>query len=289
MNILKAILLGIIQGITEFLPISSSGHLSVAQHFLKVSDNNGLLFTVLLHMGTLFAVVAVYYKTLLSLLFEAFFTVKDMVTGKFQWHEMRPTRRMLVMFVISCLPLLLLMLPVGGGNRLLDVLGGLSEDNDIFLEGFCFLLTALLLFLGVRRNRQNKHPKKQMDAPGALAVGFAQALAAGFPGISRSGSTISTGMFCGIQKDYMVRYSFVLGIPAILAANLVEFKDAIEAKEPIEWLPLLAGVITAAVVGFFAIKALEYLVKKDKFQIFAYYCLGFGALVILAGIIEKFR
>ncbi|MCI6137297.1 MAG: undecaprenyl-diphosphate phosphatase, partial [Oscillospiraceae bacterium] len=129
MEILKAILLGFLQGVTEFLPISSSGHLSVFQHFFgNVSGTSSLLFTVLLHMGTLIAVFVVYYKTIWGLIVEFFSTIKDIFTGKFKWSEMNENRRMLFMFVISCVPLLFLLIPVGGDRRIMDVLGGLADD-----------------------------------------------------------------------------------------------------------------------------------------------------------------
>jgi len=284
LSVFKAIFLGLVQGITEFLPISSSGHLSVLQHFLGVGGEDSLLFTVLLHMGTLIAVVLVYWKTLLALLGEAVFTVRDIVTRRFKWREMKPTRRMLFMLVISCVPLLLLLLPIGKETRLMNVLGGLAQDDDILVEGFCFLFTGGLLLFGVRRAKQQAHPRKQIDEKSALAVGFAQFLAAGFPGISRSGSTVSTGMICGISKEYMVKYSFILGVPAVLAANIMELKDALASDRELEILPLLFGIVTAVTVGFFAIKALEWLVKTDKFKYFGYYCLGIGAIVIVAGL-----
>ena len=222
MEILKAILLGFLQGVTEFLPISSSGHLSVFQHFFgNVGGTSSLLFTVLLHMGTLIAVFVVYYKTIWGLIVEFFSTIKDIFTGKFKWSEMNENRRMLFMFVISCVPLLFLLIPVGGDRRIMDVLGGLADDNDILVEGVCFLFTAALLLVGSWRAKKVK-ARPQIGAKSALAVGVAQAFAAGFPGISRSGSTISTGMICGVSKEYMVRYSFILGIPAILAGILTQ-------------------------------------------------------------------
>ena len=256
MEILKAILLGFLQGVTEFLPISSSGHLSVFQHFFgNVGGTSSLLFTVLLHMGTLIAVFVVYYKTIWGLIVEFFSTIKDIFTGD---------------------------------RRIMDVLGGLADDNDILVEGVCFLFTAALLLVGSWRAKKVK-ARPQIGAKSALAVGVAQAFAAGFPGISRSGSTISTGMICGVSKEYMVRYSFILGIPAILAANVMEIKDAVALGEQIDILPVIIGVVTAAVVGFAAIKALEWLVKIDKFKIFGYYCLVLGVVVIIAGIVEKVR
>lgn len=287
MEILKAILLGFIQGVTEFLPISSSGHLSVFQHFFgTVGSDSSLLFTVLLHMGTLIAVFFVYYKTIWGLIVEAFRLIKDIFTGKFKWKEMNENRRMLFMFVISCLPLLLLLIPVGNDMKLMDVLGSLADDDDIFVEGVCFLLTATLLLVGSWRAK-NVEARSQIGTKSAFAVGFAQAVAAGFPGISRSGSTISTGMLCGVSKEYMVRYSFILGIPAILAANVMEIKDAVELGGQVDILPVIIGVATAAIVGFAAIKALEWLVKIDKFKVFGYYCLVLGVLVIGAGVAEK--
>ena len=245
MEILKAILLGFLQGVTEFLPISSSGHLSVFQHFFgNVGGTSSLLFTVLLHMGTLIAVFVVYYKTIWGLIVEFFSTIKDIFTGKFKWSEMNENRRMLFMFVISCVPLLFLLIPVGGDRRIMDVLGGLADDNDILVEGVCFLFTAALLLIGSWRAKKVK-ARPQIGAKSALAVGVAQAFAAGFPGISRSGSTISTGMICGVSKEYMVRYSFILGIPAILAANVMEIKDAVALGEQIDILPVIIGVVTA--------------------------------------------
>ena len=290
MEILKAILLGFLQGVTEFLPISSSGHLSVFQHFFgNVGGTSSLLFTVLLHMGTLIAVFVVYYKTIWGLIVEFFSTIKDIFTGKFKWSEMNENRRMLFMFVISCVPLLFLLIPVGVDRRIMDVLGGLADDNDILVEGVCFLFTAALLLVGSWRAKKVK-ARPQIGAKSALAVGVAQAFAAGFPGISRSGSTISTGMICGVSKKsiwFAIRLSSAYRLS--LAANVMEIKDAVALGEQIDILPVIIGVVTAAVVGFAAIKALEWLVKIDKFKIFGYYCLVLGVVVIIAGIVEKVR
>lgn len=285
MTVLKAIILGIVQGITEFLPISSSGHLSLAQHFLHISGEGSLFFTVMLHLGTLLAVFLVYYKTIWKLLVAFFSMLRDIFTGKFKWKNMDDTQHMLVMFVISCVPLLLLLLPVGGGRSLMDAVGALAEDQDIMVEGFCFLLTAFLLLFGTWRYRHHK-VHSRVEGRDSVAIGLAQMLAASLPGVSRSGSTISTGMMCGVNRDYMVQYSFILGIPAILAANLMELKDAVAAQEPIEWGYVILGVVVAAAVGVAAIKVLEWLVKKDKFKFFGYYCLVLGAAVVIFSALE---
>ena len=286
---LKAIGLGIVQGLTEFLPISSSGHLSVFQFFMnQQSGESSNLLSVLLHMGTLVAVFLVYYKTIWEMILEAFRSIKDIFTGKFSFKNMNDTRKMLVMMIVSCVPLLLLLVPIGGDRMLMDFLGGLSEDTDIIVEGCCFLFTAALLLVGTKVANNKSRKPKTIDTKRALGVGLAQFLAAGFPGISRSGSTISTGMILGIDKEYMVRYSFILGIPAILAANVMEIKDAIEVGSDLNIGAAIVGIITAAVVGFLAIKILEWLVKKDKFKFFGYYCLVLGPIVIILGLVKLF-
>jgi len=289
MNILNAIVLGIVQGATEFLPVSSSGHLSVFQHFMGIGGEGSLTMSVFLHIGTLASVIFVYYKTFWELILELGRTIKDIFARKFSFKDMGETRRMLFMLIVSCLPLLILVIPVGADTRIMDVLGRFSEDDDIIVEGFCFLFTAFLLLFGTYVANKNKNSRPFVETKDAVAVGFAQALAAGFPGISRSGSTISTGMLCGVSKNYMVRYSFVLGTPAILAANLVELKDVAETGVNLNFMPIILGIITSAVVGFGAIKALEWLVKTDKFKFFGYYCLVLGVSVIVAGLVEIFR
>lgn len=288
MNILNAIVLGIVQGLTEFLPVSSSGHLSIFQHFMGIDGEGSLTLSVFLHIGTLVSVILVYYKTFWELILELGRTIKDVVTGKFSFKNMGESRRMLIMLIVSCLPLLILVIPVGADIRVMDVLARFSEDDDIILEGFCFLFTAFLLLYGTKVANKNKNPRTFVKTKDATAVGFAQLMAAGLPGVSRSGSTISTGMLCGVSKEYMVRYSFVLGTPAILAANLVEFKGVAKSGFDMDVLPVIIGVITSAVVGFAAIKALEWLVKTDKFKLFGYYCLVIGISVIIAGLVETF-
>ena len=279
-NIIKYIFVGFIQGITEFLPISSSGHLSLFQHFLNVDGEGSLLFSVLLHLGTLIAVFIVFHKTIFELITDAFALVKDIFTGKFKYKQLQGKKKMLVMFVFSCIPLLLLLIPVGNDMKLMDVLSGLSEDDSILVEGFCFLFTGLLLLSSTYVSKK-KTLNREINTLDAFAVGFAQVFAAGFPGISRSGSTISTGMICGVSKEYMVEYSFILGIPAIIVANAVELKDAIETGAQLELLPTIIGVLVAAVVGVACIKLLQWILKKDMWKYFGFYCLIIGVFTIV--------
>ncbi len=280
MSIIKAIILGIVQGVTEFLPISSSGHLSLFQHFLNVDGEGSLLFSVLLHLGTLIAVFIVFHKTIFELVVDAFGLVKDIFTGKFKFKQLQGKKKMLVMFVFSCIPLLLLLIPVGNDLKLMDVLGGLSEDDSILVEGFCFLFTGFLLLTSTYISKK-KTLNREVNTLDAFAIGLAQVFAAGFPGISRSGSTISTGMICGVSKEYMVEYSFILGIPAIIVANAVELKDAVETGAQLELLPTIVGVIVAAVVGVACIKLLQWILKKDMWKYFGFYCLVIGIFTII--------
>ena len=280
MSIIKAIILGIVQGITEFLPISSSGHLSLFQHFLNVDGEGSLLFSVLLHLGTLIAVFIVFYKTIFELVSDAFGLVKDIFTGNFKFKQLQGKKKMLVMFFFSCIPLLLLLLPVGNDMKLMDVLGGLSEDDSILAEGFCFLFTGFLLLSSTYISKK-KTLNREVNTFDAFAIGIAQVFAAGFPGISRSGSTISTGMICGVSKEYMVEYSFILGIPAIIVANAVELKDAVETGAQLELLPTVIGVLVAAVVGVACIKLLQWILKKDMWKYFGFYCLVVGIFTII--------
>lgn len=285
MEIIKSILLGIVQGITEFLPISSSGHLSLFQYFLGSTGEESLLLTVLLHIGTLLAVFIVFYKTILEIFLECFKLVKDVLTGKFSFKNMSEARTMLFMFVISCVPLLVLLIPLPGDMRVMDKLKVFSTDNSILAEGVCFLLTAVLLIAGSWMAK-NKLSERKISPKSALGIGIAQLVAAAFPGISRSGSTISTGLIFGLSREYMVKYSFILGIPAILAANAVEIKDAISTGSELNPVAAIVGMITAAAVGVAAIKAIQFLLKKDMFKYFGYYCAAVGVFAIVVSFIE---
>ncbi|HEX3040400.1 MAG TPA: undecaprenyl-diphosphate phosphatase [Caproiciproducens sp.] len=298
MTVLQAIIQGIIQGATEFLPVSSSGHLSLVQHFMGV-ESPTLLFDVMLHLGTLIAVLAVYYKLVWRLICEFVFTIGDIFTGKFKWSKMNPDRRLLMMLIIGLLPLFLLFLPVPGtGMKIKDFADKFATDNDIIVEGCSLIVTGILLTLGImashktaERHAVHGRPsgsaggKRQFNTADALTVGLTQCVAAVFPGLSRSGSTLSAGLLRGINRQTALDYSFVIGIPSILAAVALELKDA--AKAPAgNMTPMLIGVITAAIVGFFAIKLLRWMVKTDKLPVFAVYTLVLGTIIVVLGIVE---
>lgn len=279
MSIFNAVIQAIIQGLTEFLPVSSSGHLSLYQHFTGNSGEGALLFSAVLHLGTLVAVFLAFRKTIIALIKELGSLIKDVFTGKFKWKQMNGERRMIMMIIISTLCLIPFMF-------FKSWFEGISEDGGIFAEGLCFLYTAGILFMSDRCVKGKKTPK-DIKTKDAVTVGFFQGVAL-LPGVSRSGSTISSGLFCGFTRETAVQYSFVLGIPAILGGCLLEIKDAVETKAGVEILPCIVGFIVAAFVGVCAIKLVDWLVKSDKFKVFGYYTLVLGVIVIVISIIEKF-
>ncbi len=280
MSFLSAIFQGLLQGFTEFLPVSSSGHLSLFQYFTGVNSEGSVLFSVLLHFGTLAAVIVAFWPTIWALLVEGVLLLRDIFTLRVTRVKPNSKRRMIYMLILSCVPLLLVLL-------VQDRITALSSDNSILAEGVCFLGTALLLTLADHAV-PGKKAAKTMTGSDALVIGFAQLMAT-LPGISRSGSTISAGLIMGLSRSYAVAYSFILGLPAILAAGLLDLKDLMSgtgAAASLEWGPALVGVAVAAVSGFFAIKLVNYIVTSNKFRIFAVYTAILGTVVVILGIIE---
>lgn len=277
MSILSAILQAIIQGITEFLPVSSSGHLSLYQHFTGNSGEGALMFSALLHLGTLAAVCTVFYKQIWELIKEFCLMVKDIFTGNFSIKDASPQRRVVFMYIISTALLIPFVIFKG-------VFEGFAEDGSILMEGICFLYTAAILFMADRTAKGSKRAV-DMKYKDATTIGFFQGIAL-LPGVSRSGSTISAGLFCGLTREAAVSYSFILGIPAILGGCLIEVKDGIAQEADIGVLPCIIGFVVAAIVGFLAIKLVQMLIKSDKFKVFWIYLGILGAVVIIIAIIE---
>ena len=273
---ISIIIQGIIQGLTEFLPISSSGHLSVAQHFLGIEEA-GLLISIVLHLGTLVAVFIAFYKDIWGMIKEIFLMIKDIFTGKFSWKNMNDSRRMLFMVIIATL----LLVPA---YFVKDFFTCMEGDGDIIFEGCAFMFTALLLFLSDACVKGFK-TGKDMKIRDAVAVGLFQCVAL-FPGVSRSGSTITTGLFCGLSRETAVKFSFILGIPAILGGSVLEIKDAFGSGTEFDISLLLIGFVVAAAVGVLSIKLVSLVTKKNKFKWFGAYVLILGLLCVGTGIYE---
>ncbi len=279
MSVLEAFLQGLIQGFTEFLPVSSSGHLSLFQHFFGLNGENAVAVTLVLHLGTLIAVFVAFWDKIKRLIVEFFRMLGKIFTGKFKFRESSPEQRMIIMLIVSILPLFVFYI-------FKDFFEGLASDSDIIVEGIGFLYTSALLFLSTsKRFADGKHTCGDVTAGSALLIGAFQGVAL-VPGISRSGSTISAGLLTGLKREDAVEYSFILGIPIILAGSLLNLKDIGGASESIGILPLIVCFVVAAVAGYFAIRLIKLLVVSDKFRIFAYYTLALGIIVLCAGIYE---
>ncbi len=280
MTYIEAIIQGLIQGLTEFLPVSSSGHLSLAQHFFGISGEEAFLTSIALHIGTLVAVCVAFRTKLMALIKEAVAMVKDIFTGKFKWSEMNGNRRMIVMIIISILPLFVFYI-------FKDWFSSVSSDKDIVIEGICFLYTSALLTLSDRISKIGKGKSSgETTVKDALTIGTFQGIAL-LPGVSRSGSTISAALISGLKREDAVEYSFILGIPVILAGALSEVLDmSSQTAANIEILPLIVGMIVAAVSGYFAIKLINWLMSSDRFGIFAVYTFILGIVVTGIGIYE---
>lgn len=277
MSYLQSILLGFIQGVAEFLPISSSGHLSIFQHFfgLQNAEVDHMFFDVLLHLGTLVAVFIAYWSEIKALILE-FFTmvhVRKLPNGQ---KPDRLSRRMIAFLILGTLPLFVI-LPIK------DAVEGLYE-NTIFIS-IALLVTGLLLFVSDQMNHGNKN-LKNASLLDILLVGVGQAIAV-VPGLSRSGTTISAGLARGFEREFAVKFSFLLSIPAVLGANILSFVDAIQTD--IDWslMPVyLVGVLVATVSGYLAIRLLKMISQRGSFGGFAYYCWGAGLLTLILSLIK---
>ena len=276
MNVWQAILLGLVQGVTEFLPISSSGHLAVLQSFLGLgSVEEHLFFDVLLHLGTLGAVFIAYWKEIAGLTSEglAMLHLKKLRRGQ----KPDPLKRRMILFILlATLPLVLAVLVKNAVESLY---------TNTFFIGFALLVTGGLLFAADRMGHGNK-TEKAMTLSDAMVIGLAQMIAV-LPGLSRSGTTISAGLLRGFDRTFAVRFSFFLSIPAVLGANLLSLIKAISAG--IDWaeVPMyLCGVAAAFVFGYLAIFALNRIVQRGKFGGFCYYCWGAGLLTLILSLIS---
>lgn len=234
------------------------------------------MFSAILHLGTLIAVLVVFRMQIFALFMEALQLIKDIFTGRFTIKNMEPTRRLLFMFVISTAVLIPFYIFKG-------FFESFSEDASIFAEGLCFLYTAAILFMADRSGGDRE--ATDVRTKDAVTIGFFQAVAL-LPGVSRSGSTISAGQFCGLKRSDAVSYSFILGIPAILGGCLVEVKDGIAQGVNIGVGQCIVGFLVSALVGFGAIKLVQWLMKTDRFKVFSIYTGILGVVVIIISIVE---
>lgn len=278
MSFFMSIFLGFVQGVAEFLPVSSSGHLSILQNIFRLNynDQDHLLFDVMLHLGTVISICVYYRKDLKAMLNDSMKFVKDSRKGsKNEDLRLTPSVRTVIFIIVGTLPLLV-MLPFYNMIALLFY-------NTAFV-GFALVITGTILYFSDKLIPGRKN-EKTITARDALTIGLVQACAL-LPGLSRSGTTVSIGMARGLSREFAIRFSLLLSLPAVLGANIISFIKSIQAG--IEWsmLPVyIVGTLFAAVAGYFAIRLLNYISEKGKFGKFSYYCWTLGGLTIFLSII----
>lgn len=270
--------MGILQGVAEFLPISSSGHLALFQYFFSLEDfeKTQLFFTVLLHFGTFLSVCVYYFQDIVDMVREFFLGIRDLARGS--KTPPPPARRMVLLIVVATLPLFAV-LPV---KKYIE-----AATGSVTFVSIALLVTGCILFFSDRLAKGRK-TAKNATVLDALLVGVAQGIGT-LPGISRSGMTISAGMLRGYDRSFAVRFSFLMSLPAVFGATILELKDAIELGAiHTEMLPIyLVGVVVSFVVGIFAIRLVNALANKGKFGNFAYYCWAVGLVSLIAGFVVK--
>ena len=287
MEIWKAALMGIVQGIAEFLPVSSSGHLNVFREILHLDlEQGGLLFDVMLHFGTLIAIFIVFHKDIGKMIVEGIGILRDFFYNIGVWFKKRGAgekkeyrkvvegayRKFVMLVIIATIPTGII------GYFLQDIIE--MAGTTLLVPGICFMITAFLLLLADFYNSGTKRPNQISYIEGVI-TGTAQGIAT-LPGLSRSGTTIAAALLCGFEKNFAVRYSFIMSIPAVLGAVVLELKDI--GKVTFTSQDILAysiGTLTALVVGLISIRVMLGFIRKRKLWGFSIYCFLLGATAII--------
>lgn len=284
MTILQSIFLGLIQGLTEFLPVSSSGHLSIMKQVFNM-ETGGMFFDILLHIGTLTAICIVYYRDIFKMIKEGFMIIGDVFVnlavfcGNRIHHEDNPYRRIVYNSYRKFVMLVLIStIPTGiigvASASLVE-----AAEQMLIIPGIGLVITSILLFVADRVSAGEKTPK-QVTYTNAFVIGICQGVAT-LPGLSRSGTTITACLLSGMNRKFAVKYSFIMSIPAILGALVFEITDVEwSAIQSADVLNYVVGTLVAAVVGYICIKTMLVVVRKKKFMIFSVYCLILGLISI---------
>lgn len=285
MSLAQSIFLGIVQGITEFLPVSSSGHLSILKNFLGINTDGGLLFDVLVHLGTIIAIICVFRKDIYRMFLETIHIVMDLIyNAKIKIHNHREQdakrpkkvihnnyRKFVVLVIMSTIPTAIIGL---AAQELVQI-----AETTLIVPGVCLILTAGLLLVADVVETGRRIPK-DISYTNGFMIGIAQGIST-LPGLSRSGTTIAACLLSGFDRKFAVKYSFIMSIPAVLGAALLELKDIGSAGVgAVQFFIYLAGAAAAGVVGYFCIKTMLVVVRKKRFKGFAVYCLIVGIIAI---------
>jgi len=280
MSNLNAVILGVVQALTEFLPVSSSGHLVLFQHLLGIKEPM-LVFDIAVHWGTLLAVILYFWRDILHLIrdFFNFITRLPSAPDREKLFQEYPYALVGVYVIVATIPTALI------GFFFQEVFENLF--HSVFAVAVAWFALGILLIISERFQDGDRN-LTMLNQKDAFLIGTAQGIAI-LPGISRSGTTILMGMLCGIKKEDAARFSFLMSLPAILGVGILKFKDGIEFAQS-SMAPLLIGFFVSAIVGCFAIAVLLKLIQKGKFYMFGYYCVvmsvGTFAYIYLSGLLR---
>ncbi len=277
MDILQAVIIGIVQGLTEFLPVSSSAHLVFAHRLLGVE--NSLAFDVFLHLGTLIAVLWFFRWDIIKMLKSWWLSIGDILQGRFKEGFRQDPYKRLAWYVI------LATIPVG-------IAGVFFEDSvdalfagALYVPAFFLFVTGTILYLSQRMTSGTIN-LNNISAKESLFMGLGQACAI-LPGLSRSGTTIAAGLTAGLEKEFAAKFSFILSIPAILGAFVFKLKDIGSAMDA-NFLPIFIGFIVSIIAGYMAIKWMLDLIQNRNLDIFSYYCWAISIIVFMGSIAHIF-
>ena len=282
MTLLQAILLGLVQGITEFLPVSSSGHLAIFQYIFDVNTDTGMLFEVMLHLGTLAAVCFVFFKDIKNLVIEGIGILKDFIANvKLRFGHGKGKKRRIVTNAYRKFVLLIMVTTIPTGVIGL-VLNNYMEaaTASLLVPGMCLIVNAIVLLI-VGSLPGGKKKVKRTRYKDAALIGIAQGLAV-LPGISRSGLTISACLGLRFDRNFAVKYSFIASLPAIIGANILELRhlgDALSSGG--NFFYYIIGMVVAGVSGYICIRVMMRVVSEKKFNYFAYYCAIVGVISLI--------
>lgn len=282
MSLIQAILLGLIQGLTEFLPVSSSGHLAIFQYIFNINTDTGMLFEVMLHLGTLVAVCIVFFKDIKKLVIEGIHILMDVIANlRIRFGHGEGKKRRIVTNAYRKFVLLILVTTIPTGiigivfNSFMD-----AATSSLLVPGICLVINAIILLV-VGSLPGGTKKVKACNYKEAAIIGVAQGIAV-LPGISRSGSTISACLGLGFDRNFAVKYSFIASLPAIIGANILELRhlgDALGSGD--NFLYYIIGMVVAGVVGYVCIRVMMYVVSEKKFSYFAYYCAIVGIIALI--------
>lgn len=276
MTLVQAVILGIFQGIAEFLPISSSGHLVILQHFFGIREGN-LFFTEMLHFGTLISIVIVYFNDIIKIVVEFIKMVKNCIVNR-KLKIRNDYQKLGILIIVSSIPTAVI------GLAFEDFFEKLYSSS-ILPIGIAFIVTGILLWIANNKSYENKRVRNMSFLDG-LIIGTFQGVAI-IPGISRSGSTIVAGLFRGLNRSLATEFSFLLALPATFGAGLLGIREVIKTNSQVAFtMPLIIGVSLSTIVGVFAIKLLMRILKKDKLHYFSYYLWIIGLITIVSSFIK---